>query len=204
MVEVDFVSGSVKKSDVEVINPDETLHFPTVRGVLEKWGAKLVKDLAKSLKFSKHKASGALESSIGFTVEYDGQFLVFELSLNDYYKYLDQGVKGKTFTHPSSSNSPFKYTTKYPPLSEIGKWVGNKGIGFFDTKKTKSGKVYKKLKKIAPGKDSILSTIKTLQAVIFNRGVEGTGFYSNVVTGREEDLRKQLIDGFGKDLIMNL
>jgi len=202
MVEVDFVSGSVKKSDVEIVNPDETLHFPTVRGVLEKWGAKLVKDLAVSAR--QHKASGALESSIGFTIEFDGQFLVFELSLNDYYKYIDQGVKGAKFTHASSANSPFKYTTKYPPLSAIGQWVGNKGIGFFDTKKTKSGKVYKKLKKIAPGKDSILGTIKTLQAIIFKRGVKGTGFYTSVVTGREEDLRKQLIDGFGTDLINNI
>ena len=202
MADFDFVTGTVSKSDVEIVNPDETLHFPTLRGVLEKWGAKLVKDLAKSLKFSKHKASGALESSIGFTIEYDGQFLVFELSLNDYYKYLDQGVKGAKFTHASSANSPFKYKTKYPPLSEIGKWVGNKGIGFFQTKTTKANKTYKK--RITPGKDSILGTIKTLQHIIFTRGIEATGFYTSVVTGREEDLRKQLIDGFGKDLINNL
>jgi len=200
MVEVDFVSGSVKKSDVEIVNPDETLHFPTVRGVLEKWGAKLVKDLAVSAR--QHKASGALESSIGFTIEYDGQFLVFELKLNDYYKYLDQGVKGAKFTHASSANSPFKYTTKYPPLSEIGKWVGNKGIGFFQTKTTKANKTYKK--RITPGKDSILGTIKTLQHIIFTRGIKATGFYTSVVTGREEDLRKQLIDGFGTDLINNI
>ena len=200
MVEVDFVSGSVKKSDVEIVNPDETLHFPTVRGVLEKWGAKLVKDLAVSAR--QHKASGALESSIGFTIEYDGQFLVFELKLNDYYKYLDQGVKGAKFTHASSANSPFKYKTKYPPLSAIGQWVGNKGIGFFQTKKTKANKTYKK--RITPGKDSILGTIKTLQHIIFTRGIEATGFYTSVVTGREEDLRKQLIDGFGTDLINNI
>jgi len=200
MVEVDFVSGSVKKSDVEIVNPDETLHFPTVRGVLERWGAKLVKDLAVSAR--QHKASGSLESSIGFTIEYDGQFLVFELKLNDYYKYLDQGVKGAKFTHASSANSPFKYKTKYPPLSAIGQWVGNKGIGFFQTKKTKANKTYKK--RITPGKDSILGTIKTLQHIIFTRGIEATGFYTSVVTGREEDLRKQLIDGFGTDLINNI
>ena len=200
MVEVDFVSGSVKKSDVEIVNPDETLHFPTVRGVLEKWGAKLVKDLAVSAR--QHKASGELERSIGFTIEYDGQFLVFELKLNDYYKYLDQGVKGAKFTHASSANSPFKYKTKYPPLSAIGQWVGNKGIGFFQTKKTKANKTYKK--RITPGKDSILGTIKTLQHIIFTRGIEATGFYTSVVTGREEDLRKQLIDGFGTDLINNI
>jgi len=204
MINIDFVSGSVKKSDVEIVNPDETLHFPTVRGVLEKWGAKLVTDLTKSLSFSKHNSSGALKDSIGFKVEFDGQFLNFELSLNDYYIYIDEGVKGAKFTHPSSTNSPFKYTTKYPPLSAIGQWVGNKGIGFFDTKKTKKGKTYKKLKKIAPGKDSILGTIKTLQHIIFTRGIEGTGFYTSVVTGREEDLRKQLIDGFGIDLINNI
>ena len=43
MADFDFVTGTVSKSDVEIVNPDETLHFPTVRGVLEKWGAKLVR-----------------------------------------------------------------------------------------------------------------------------------------------------------------
>ena len=98
--------------------------------------------------------------------------------------------------------SPFKYKTKYPPLSAIGQWVGNKGIGFFQTKTTKANKTYKK--RITPGKDSILGTIKTLQHIIFTRGIEATGFYTSVVTGREEDLRKQLIDGFGTDLINNI
>ena len=201
MVEVDFVSGSVKKSDVEIVNPDETLHFPTVRGVLEKWGAKLVKDLAVSAR--QHKASGALESSIGFTIEYDGQFLVFELSLNDYYKYIDKGVKGSKSTYASSSNSPFRYTTKMPPLQAIAKWIGNKGIGSRTYHTTATGKPYYKTKKLSAVSEG-QKTVRAIQRSIFFKGIEATGFYSSVVTGREEDLRKQLIDGFGTDLINNL
>lgn len=203
MADFGFVQGTLSKSDGEVVDLSKKIEFPTVKETLEIWGAKLVTDLSKSLKFSQHKASGALEASIEFNVEFDGQFLNFELKLNDYYKYLDLGVKGAKFTHSSSANSPFKYKTKYPPLSAIGKWVGEKGIGFFVKKKTKSNKTYKK--RITPGKDSILGTIKTLQHIIFTRGIEATNFYSNVVnTGRIDDLRKQLIDGFGKDLIANL
>ncbi len=201
MTDFGFVQGTLSKSDGEVIDLSKKIEFPTVRETLEIWGAKLVTDLQRSA--SQHKASGALESSISFDIEFDGQFLNFELKLNDYYKYLDLGVKGAKFTHSSSANSPFKYKTKYPPLSAIGKWVGEKGIGFFEKKKTKSNKTYKK--RITPGKDSILGTIKTLQHIIFTRGIEATNFYSNVVnTGRVDDLRKQLIDGFGKDLIANL
>ena len=201
MADFGFVQGTLLKSDGEVVDLSKKIEFPTVRETLEIWGAKLVTDLQRSA--SQHKASGALESSISFDIEFDGQFLNFELKLNDYYKYLDLGVKGAKFTHSSSANSPFKYTTKYPPLSAIGKWVGEKGIGFFQTKKTKSGKSYKKLKRLKG--DEILGRIKTLQHIIFTRGIEATGFYSNVVnTGRVDDLRKQLIDGFGKDLIANL
>ena len=201
MADFGFVQGTLSKSDGEVVDLSKKIEFPTVRETLEIWGAKLVTDLQRSA--SQHKASGALESSISFDIEFDGQFLNFELKLNDYYKYLDLGVKGAKFTHSSSANSPFKYKTKYPPLSAIGKWVGEKGIGFFEKKKTKSNKTYKK--RITPGKDSILGTIKTLQHIIFTRGIEATNFYSNVVnTGRVDDLRKQLIDGFGKDLIANL
>ena len=201
MADFGFVQGTLLKSDGEVVDLSKKIEFPTVRETLEIWGAKLVTDLQRSA--SQHKASGALESSISFDIEFDGQFLNFELKLNDYYKYLDLGVKGAKFTHSSSANSPFKYTTKYPPLSAIGKWVGEKGIGFFQTKKTKAGKSYKKLKRLKG--DEILGRIKTLQHIIFTRGIEATGFYSNVVnTGRVDDLRKQLIDGFGKDLIANL
>jgi hypothetical protein len=161
----------------------------------------LVKDLALSAR--QHKSSGSLESSIGFTIEYDGQFLVFQLSLNDYYKYIDQGVKGAKYTHTSSANSPFRYTTKMPPLQAIAKWVGQKGIIGRTVHTTATGKPYYKTKKL-----SIVSqgqkTVRAIQRSIFFKGIEATGFYTSVVTGREEDLRKQLIDGFGIDLINNI
>ena len=201
MANLDFVQGTISKSDGVEINPDEVIHFPTVRETLELWGAKLVKDLAISAR--EHKSSGALESSIGFTIEFDGQFLVFELSLNDYYKYIDEGVKGSESTYSSSSNSPFRYTTKMPPLRAIAQWVGNKGIVGRTVHTTAIGKPYYKTKKLSAVSEG-QKTVRAIQRSIFYKGIKGTGFYSKVVTGREEDLRKQLIEGFGKDLISNL
>ena len=202
MTEFGFVQGTLSKSDGEVIDLSKKIEFPTVRETLEIWGAKLVTDLQRSA--SQHKASGALESSITFDIEFDGQFLNFELSLNDYYKYIDLGVKGSKTTYPSSSNSPFRYTTKMPPLQAIAKWVGQKGIVGRTTHTTASGKPYYKTKKLSAVSEG-QKTVRAIQRSIFFKGIQGTGFYSKVVnTGRVDDLRKQLIEGFGKDLIANL
>jgi hypothetical protein len=202
MADFGFVQGTLSKSDGEVIDLTKKIEFPTVRETLEIWGAKLVTDLQRSA--SQHKASGALEASIEFNVEFDGQFLNFELSLNDYYKYIDLGVKGSKTTYSSSANSPFKYTTKMPPLQAIAQWVGNKGIVGRTVHTTATGKPYYKTKKLSAVSEG-QKTVRAIQRSIFFKGIEATGFYSNVVnTGRIEDLRKQLIDGFGKDLIANL
>lgn len=202
MADFGFVQGTLSKADGEVVDLSKKIEFPTVRETLEIWGAKLVSDLQRSA--SQHKASGALESSISFDVEFDGQFLNFELSLNDYYKYIDLGVKGSKTTYSSSTNSPFKYTTKMPPLQAIAKWVGNKGIGSRTYHKTATGKPYYKTKKLSAVNQG-QKTVRAIQRGIFFKGIEATGFYSKVVnTGRIDDLRKQLIDGFGKDLISNL
>lgn len=200
MAEFGFVQGTVKKDEVQLA--DSPIEFPTVRSVLEGWGAKLVKDLALSSR--QHKASGALEKSISFTVEFDGRFLNFELSLNDYYQYIDQGVKGKKTTYSSASQSPFRYTTKMPPLQAIAKWIGDKGIIGRTVHTTATKKVYYKTKKLSAVSEG-QRTVRAIQRSIFFKGIKGTGFYSKVVnTGRIEDLRKQLIEGFGTDLINNI
>ena len=91
-----------------------------------------------------------------------------------------------------------------PPLSAIAKWVGSKGIVGRTVHTTATGKPYYKTKKLSAVSEG-QKTVRAIQRSIFFKGIEATGFYSNVVnTGRIEDLRKQLIDGFGNDLIMNL
>lgn len=188
-----WITGTVTIDGAEVVDADVPLEFPTVKEFMERWGAKLIIDLKNSAK--QHKASGALESSITYDVEFRGEFLELDLLLNDYYKYLDEGVKGSKYSYGESASSPFAFSNKMPPFKAIAKWVGNKGIyGVAQGKQKKASNVSK-------GR----SLVFMIQKRIFEHGIQATGFYSKVVNEKRiEDLRDDLIDAFGEDLLKQI
>jgi len=88
--------------------------------LLEKYGEDYIKALAKNLMQAGKSASGKLINSL----RYDIRGLAIEIFAEDYLDFVDQGVDGR-FT---SYGSPFRYTNKMPPVSEIAKWCAIKGI----------------------------------------------------------------------------
>lgn len=179
-------------------------YLPVVKGVLYSFGAQIVKGLQLELLSKKHNSTGNLSKSIEFDViEIKSGNWLFELRLADYYKYINEGVKGKNFTHTESVNSPYKYNLKYPPASAIGEWVGKKGIDFYETKVSKKGKSFQSLKKRTGSE--ILGTIRTMQAIIFNRGVKATHFYNAVVNDETlDELRLALKKALKRDVLIKL
>ena len=97
----------------------------------------------------------------------------------DYAKYIDKGVKGKKSTYASAAQSPFKYTNKLPPYSAIAQWLSRKATSGV----TKGGgklpfKTMGKKSNVSNGQSRVYAVRKS----IFNKGIEGTGFLSSVVT----------------------
>ena len=152
-------------------------------------GEKIKAQLEENLQ--QHTASGRLKESISFNIDEIGtdKYKV-SFSMLDYGKYIDKGVKGKKSTYASAAQSPFKYTNKLPPYAAIAKWLGTKATSGV----TKGGgklpfKTMGKKSNVSNGRSRVYAVRKS----IFNKGIEGTGFYSKVVTnGMFEKINEEL------------
>ena len=138
-----------------------------------------------------HSASGELAKSIDPRItDLGNDKYKVSFSMLDYGKYIDKGVKGKKSTYASAAQSPFKYTNKLPPYAAIAKWLGTKATSGV----TKGGgklpfKTMGKKSNVSNGRSRVYAVRKS----IFNKGIEGTGFYSKVVTnGMFEKINEEL------------
>lgn len=134
----------------------------TVADVLNEYGAKVTAELTDNLEHDRKNASGNLSSSIKFQVRIVGQLYTFELTMAEYWKFVDKGRR----------------PGKFPPREAILQWMTNKRIGSFLRGSGKNKAV---------GKKSILAT--NLQAQrsiayligrkIARKGIKGSGFYTD-------------------------
>jgi len=146
----------------------------TIEKVLNEFGEKLVEALVLNLDKDKKNASGNLQSSIRFDVIEGTAKWTFQLSLLDYYKWVDEGRK----------------PGKFPPITAIESWlrlpnVVNKiGLSYPVQKPYKSGKAVLKggLPKVSVSKESQLKSLAFLIArKISRKGIKASNFYSDVV-----------------------
>jgi hypothetical protein len=104
----------------------EPLDLSAIEKVLFEYAAEFQKMASRQLRRANKISTGKLEDSISFEVtETDGGF---ELALKvlDYYKFVDQGVRGAG-ANSKNKTSPYKYRDKMPPIKEILKWIKQKG-----------------------------------------------------------------------------
>jgi len=89
---------------------------------------KVTQSATQNLDRADANASASLrQSMIILPVEAYGAVYEMALSMNDYWKFVDLGVKGR-FSGAKAPNSPFKYTNKMPPRASIEQWITEKGI----------------------------------------------------------------------------
>jgi len=93
--------------------------------LLDQFGNDYVNTLTKELLRYNKKASGNLINSLDYRVVREAKKIQLIIQANDYLKYVDKGVSG---TERKFSGTPYKYTTKMPPLSALSKWASLKGI----------------------------------------------------------------------------
>lgn len=106
-----------------------------VQQALNEFGAMVVQraqdNLKKGGKYGSHDTSGKLSRSLTFKTKINPNSLEFDFYAEDYWKFLDYGVKGKV-TGNKAPNSPYKFgsgTGKKGGLrASIDKWVVRKGL----------------------------------------------------------------------------
>ncbi len=99
---------------------------------LKSFGGQVIKDAKANL--IQAKGETALGNSIRFEVTADDQGFTTKFFMEDYATYLDKGVSGnknpvsyKNY-YGNKQSSPYKYTTKGPPIDILSKWIKRKGI----------------------------------------------------------------------------
>ena len=99
---------------------------------LNSFGKQVVKESQELLQ--KQKGSTSLGDSIRFTVTKEEGGFSTKFYMDDYGQFLDKGVSGnkKKQSYKDSKgktvSSPYKYTTKGPPIDILSKWIKRKGI----------------------------------------------------------------------------
>lgn len=88
------------------------IKFDNLQQVLEEYGNVIAEQYKSNLKANGHKATGNLINSITSHITVNGNEYAIELTLEDYYKYVEEGRR----------------PGKFPPVDKILQWIKVKHI----------------------------------------------------------------------------
>lgn len=165
--------------------------FVSVSEVLKKFGKEFVDALYKSL--GDKDASGKLRESIRIQIKIYGQNYSFNILMEDYYKWVDEGRKPGT----------------WPNIGKLEEWAKLPNV----RSRLFNNPNYKKFLFKAKGKaPKTFTTDKSLKRIIGLKagsikkyGIRPTHFFTNVLEdGRVEKLQSDLRKALKKDIIVTI
>ena len=195
-----FGSGSMKGIDQtalegigSVVGPKGGGKSPT-HDVLVKWIERVIELAKKNLEAAKANAGGTLSASIApEDIELSAKQIVVAIMANPYWKYVDQGVRGKT-SSAKAPRSPFQYKDNYPPAQAMADWIANKEKAVVPT-------YSRELKRMRTKQEQGLVMGRSIAFAIRERGVEGTKFMSNALSPEMIDvLVNTIAETLGKSI----
>ena len=164
-----------------------------VQQALNEFG-KLVIDRAKSNlkkggKYGSHNTSNKLTDSLRFETKEMPRSIGFDFYAEDYWKFLDYGVKGK-ISSAKAPNSPYQFgsgTGKKGGLrASIDKWVVRKGLAG------------------TRGKDGRFTTRKQMVSMIsrsiYLKGTPETKFFREAFETSYQSLDENIVEKYGLDV----
>lgn len=176
-----FGSGSMKGIDQTALEGIGSIVGPKGGGkspahdVLVKWVARVIELAKKNLEAANANAGGTLSASIApEDIELSAKQIVVAIMANPYWKYVDQGVRGKS-SSAKAPRSPFQYKDKIPPPQAIADWIANKGIPVVPT-------YSRKLKRMRTKQEQGLVDGRSIAFGIRERGTRATNFMSNALS----------------------
>jgi len=179
----------------------------TVDAMMALYAEEFIRKATDNLEKAGKVSTGGLSSSMRFETEdlKDGYSL--KIFVNDYYKFIDEGVQG---AGPKSKNrtSPYKYRDKMPPIIEIMKWMRtNVNAARIDDQKKDLSKIQKKRKKLS----RVVKKTKSIREVAFMfaksiqmRGFKKTGFWSKAFKESFKDFGPKMAEAMGADIRIDL
>lgn len=150
------------------------------RKILENYKQIIIDAIADSLEKNDRIAKGLLVQSISINIRSFATNMVMEISMADYWKYVDGGRKKGS---------------KMPPIDAMLKHIANRGInykGIQNNYRNKKGQLVKRKKPLA--KEKALRTLAYLIGrSISKKGIKPTNFV-------DEAFDNNILDNMSKDL----
>jgi len=177
----------------------------TAEDLLYKYKADIIRSLRENLIDHDKDQPGKLIQSINVNIEVSVKELVFELSMEDYWKFVDAGVDGTQTKH----GSPYKYKNndKIIPIDAMLSFIRVRGLtGRTSVKKakqvrsTKNRTIKKALKQINK-QQALKSLAFAMSKSVKRKGIKPTHFFTDVIN---DDLKakmtKDLTEAFKHDI----
>ena len=166
------------------------MDFANIEVILNNYAKKVISDARKNL-VDDHKSLGSLYNSLNYSLETEvGAFLV-NFFMEDYGKFVDKGVKGKTSTYAETraALSQFQYGSgtgiKGGLTKGIKGWLGKKRFQW----KTKTGQFM-----------SYDSMAFLIARSIYNKGIKANLFFSKPFENELKGLENSLLNAFVLDV----
>lgn len=169
------------------------MKIDNVQAALEEFG-QLVIDRAKSNlkkggKYGTHNTSNKLTNSLSFKIKESPRSIAFDFYAEDYWKFLDYGVKGK-ISSAKAPNSPYKFgsgTGKKGGLrTAIDSWVVRKGLA---GTRDKQGRFM-----------SRKQMVSMISRSIYLKGTNETKFFREAFEINYKSLDENIVEKYGLDL----
>ena len=198
-----FGSGSMKGIDQTALEGIGSIVGPKGGGkspahdVLIKWIERVIVLAKKNLEAANANAGGTLSASIApEDIELSAKQIVVAIMANPYWKYVDQGVRGKT-SSAKAPRSPFQYRDKFPPAQAMADWIANKGKPVVPT-------YSRELKRMRTKQEQGLVDGRSVAYWVFQRGTRATNFMSNALSPEMIDvLVNTIAETLGKSVSLS-
>ena len=176
--------------------------------------------LAKNLQAEDKIATGNLIQSIKFPVKVFGTKYVATLSMDDYWKFVEEGVKGSE-SSVLAPKSPYQFKKKNIKEGVALNWIRDKGISVGDIGEGTRKKMKKVSKRLFITKPEVRKARKEIKSKsleskrkslafligrnIAAKGIAPTHFASKVMTQTLIDnLRKDIAKAAKRDIVVEL
>jgi hypothetical protein len=158
----------------------------SVKNALDLFAKRIKQQALTNLTKAKKKNTSNLYNSIKHEVKVSKRSFELTISMADYGKFVDKGVKGKTSTS-RAPNSPFRFGSgtgaKGGLTNGINFWVTQKRIQF---KNQKTGKFM-----------SYKSTAWLIIKSIYNKGIAPTNFITKPFENEFKKLPQEIVEAYG-------
>jgi hypothetical protein len=192
---------NISKTDLlnlELFRQEDFGEFVQVTEAMDRVAVMFLKNLEGNIKAANFSGSGSLLNNMTYRVSDDGKSV--DIILNNYYDYVNQGVKGWG-SSKNAPNSPYKY--KSLGMSAEGRvsirnYIQSGKAKITNVRNDRAFGIGTERK----AKSLIDARVDTLVYLIKRYGIKATNYFTKTVNESRDDIQLIIAEAVGKDFVL--